>query len=168
MNKGICLRCLRFVNPRVDKIDLAVGKLFFFSQITLHMCLEDNLIRGRQVFSQVHVSAKEFHTWSILKITKRSITAIYCYIYSHSIQCDMHINKLASSNTFLGVNGIPQMIIFIDLLGKNGLCCIDARWLIAICNGRHKISSQWLIWLGNITYYAFFMDDLDEEIKTMP
>ena len=56
MNKGICLKCLCPVIPRVSKVILAVGELFFSSHITLCVYLEDGLIRGRQVFSQVHVS----------------------------------------------------------------------------------------------------------------
>lgn len=61
MNKGICLKCLCPVILRVSKVILAVGELFFSSHITLCVYLEDSLIRGRQVFSQVHVSREEFY-----------------------------------------------------------------------------------------------------------
>lgn len=155
MDEGVCLECLASIIPRLDKVDLAVWKLFFFSHITLHVYIEDNLIKGRQVFSQVHITAKEFYILCILKIMKQNITVIYLYIYFHFIQCDIHINKLAASNACLRVNGVPQMSMLTGKLGKNGLCCMSARWLIAICNGGHKVSSQWLIWPGNITHYAF-------------
>ena len=53
------------------------------------------------------------------------------------------------------------------ILGKNDLCCMNARWLIAICNGGHKVSLQWLIWAGNVTHYVFlWMSSLDEGIET--
>lgn len=96
MNEGICLRCLSPAVPRVDRVDLAVGELFFSSHITLPVCLEGNLIRGRQVFSQVHISAEEFYAWCVLKIMKQNITAIHFYVDFHSIQCDIHVNKLAA------------------------------------------------------------------------
>lgn len=142
MDEGVCLGCLSSIIPRVDKVDLAVWKLFFCSHITPHVYTEDNLIRGRQVFSQVRITAKEFYTLCILKVMKQNITVIYLYIYFHSIHCDIHINKLAASNAFLRVNGVPQMTILTGMLGKNGLCYMSARWLIAICNGGHKVSSQ--------------------------
>lgn len=42
--------------------DLAVGELFFSFHITLNECLEDNIIRGRQVFCQVPIIGKKFYT----------------------------------------------------------------------------------------------------------
>lgn len=63
MSEGICLRCLPPAIPKVGKADLAVGAFLFSSHdVTLHVCLEDNLIGGRQVSSQMHISAKEFYT----------------------------------------------------------------------------------------------------------
>lgn len=155
MNEGICLRCLCPVIPRVHEVDLAVEELFFSSHITVHVCLEHSLIRGRQVFSQVHISAKEFCIWYVMKIMKQNTTALYFYIYFHSIQCDIHINKPVTSNTCLRVNAVPQMSTLTGMLGKNSLCCMNARWLIAFSNGGHKVSLQWLIWPGNIAPYAF-------------
>lgn len=55
------------------------------------------------------------------------------------------------------------MRMLIGMLEKNDLCCMNARWLIAICNGGYKVSSQLLIWPGNITHYVFlWMIYLDE------
>lgn len=76
----------------------------------------------------------------MLEIMKQNITTIYFYIYFHSIQCDIHINKLTNSNIILRVNGTLKMSILIGILGKKGLCCANARWLIAIFNGGRKVS----------------------------